>query len=419
MRIRKHPILATDSKATVGFTFDGKTMTARDGEVISSALFAHGVHIFKRHQTDGSPQGIFCANGQCGQCLVLANGVPVKACLTPVMEGMDVRSLIGLPELPPDDTPTAPASIETLKTKVLIVGGGPAGLSAAIELGRRGVETIVADDKQGLGGKLGLQTHNFFGSTRDCMAGTRGMDIGTQLAREVGDQGTVEVWLNSPVVGIFEDRKVGVVKDGIYKLVEPEVILIATGARERALAFHGCDIPGVYGAGAFQTLVNRDLIKTSRRLFIVGGGNVGLIAAYHAMQAGIEVVGLVEALPECGGYKVHLDKVKRLGVPVYTSHTILQAKGGEHVTGVTICQVDERFQPIPGTEKDFDVDTVLISVGLIPVDELTQKALGAGFKTYDAGDASVIAEASAAMFSGRIEGKRILGDMGFEVDVPP
>ena len=110
-------------------------------------------------------------------------------------------------------------------------------------------------------------------------------------------------------------------------LIRPQVLLVAAGAREKSLAFKGNTLPGVYGAGAFQTLVNRDLVRAAERLFIVGGGNVGLIAGYHALQAGIQVVGLVEALPECGGYKVHKDKLHRMGVPIYTSHTILSANG--------------------------------------------------------------------------------------------
>jgi len=101
----------------------------------------------------------------------------------------------------------------------------------------------------------------------------------------------------------------------------------------------------------------------------VGGGNVGLIAAYHAIQAGIHVVGLVEALKEVGGYQVHANKIKRLGVPIYTSHTILSANGNEHVESVTVSQVDENFKPISGTEKTFTCDTVLIGIGLSPIDE--------------------------------------------------
>jgi len=176
------------------------------------------------------------------------------------------------------------------------------------------------------------------------------------------------------------------------------VLLVATGARERSLAFPGNTLPGVYGAGAFQTLVNRDLIQPCQNLFIVGGGNVGLIAGYHAIQAGIHVAGLVEAAPQCGGYKVHQDKLARSGVPIYTSHTVLEALGTEHVEKVIIAKVDEHFQPISGTEQEFSCDTLLIAVGLDPVDEFIRKAREVGLPVYAAGDAHEIAEASAAIF---------------------
>ena len=417
-RIHRHPILDDRRGEKIEFHFNGKLLAGMKNEVISSALFAHGIHIFGTHHRDGAPQGIFCANGQCGQCLVLVNDVPRKACVTPIRNGMRVRSLEGLPELPADDTPIRPGDIEIMDVDVLIVGGGPAGLSAALELGRMGVHAVVCDDKQEPGGKLSLQTHNFFGSIRDCFAGDRGLEIGNTLADEVDSLDSVEVWPNSPVVGVFADRKVGVVNNGIYRLVRPDFLLIATGAREKMLSFEKCDLPGIYGAGAFQTLVNRDMIRVSEKLFIVGGGNVGLIAAYQALQAGIEVLGIAEALPACGGYKVHLDKLKRLGVPIYTSHTVLSARGGSHLEGIIISEIDSNFSPVPGTEKKFTVDTLLIAVGLSPVDELTKKAESFGIRTYDAGDAETIAEASAAMFSGRIAGRNILKDMGFDVVVP-
>lgn len=420
-RIKKHPILSIDkTSASVTFTFNGKKLTAKPREMISSALFAHGIHIFGHHKKDNSPQGMFCANGQCSQCLVIADGIPVKSCITPVKEGMEVRSLDGLPTLLKDDEVVkVGGEIPVVDTPVLIIGGGPAGMSAAIELGQMGIYCIICDDKQELGGKLSLQTHNFFGSMRDCFAGSRGMDIGYDLASLVNENKNLEVWTNSPVVGVFADGLVGVVKDGSYTLVKPERILVTAGAREKTLAFHGCDLPGVYGAGAFQTLVNRDLIKPTDKLFIVGGGNVGLIGAYHALQAGIDVIGIVEALPECGGYKVHLDKIKRLGIPVYTSHTVLRAEGKDHLERVVISEIDNKFRPIKGTEAVFEADTLLIAVGLTPVNELKKQAEEFGLKTYAAGDADIIAEASAAMFSGRITARVMFKDMGYDVEVPP
>jgi len=419
-RISNHPILPPVKGDKLNFTFNGENLSACEGEVISSALYAAGITVLGHHHRDQGAQGIYCVNGQCSQCMVVADGKPVKACMTPVAPGMKVTSLEGLPELPCEPAPEKPviADPEQVEVDVLIVGGGPAGINAAIELGNVGVNVLIVDDKQDLGGKLSLQTHNFFGSVVDCYAGYRGVHIGNILADKLSKLPTVEVLLSSSVVGVFSDQKFGVSGNGTYKLVHPKRVLFSTGAREKSLAFPGADLPGVYGAGAFQTLVNRDLVRCAEKLFIIGGGNVGLIGAYHALQAGIDVVGLVEALPQCGGYKVHEDKIKRLGVPVWTSHTLLKIEGSEEVERVVIAEIDENFKPLKGTERTFEVDTVLMAVGLNPVDELFKKAQEYGIKVYAAGDAMEIAEASAAIFSGKIAGRKIAQEMGIDLPVP-
>jgi sarcosine oxidase subunit alpha len=441
-RIESHPILTVPQREALEFTWrspvhstaplrgdadakpgegQGQRLEALEGETIASALFANGVRVFGRHPKDDAPQGIFCANGQCAQCMVIADGLPVKACMTQVRPGMVVEPVSALPVLPEAEPISAFRPVETLPVECLIIGGGPAGLSAAIELGKRGIQTLIVDDKHRLGGKLVLQTHRFFGSINACYAGTRGVDIANILADEVGQHERVTTWLNSTAVGVFSDHKVGVVREGWdYVLIAPQVLLVATGAREKSLTFKGNTLPGVYGAGAFQTLVNRDLVRAAERLFIVGGGNVGLIAGYHALQAGIQVVGLVEALPACGGYKVHEDKLARMGVPIYTSHTVVSADGAEAVESVTIAGIDENWQPIPGTERSFACDTLLIAVGLDPVDEFYHKAVEFGMTAFAAGDADEIAEASAAMFFGKIRGLEVARALGHDVGkVPP
>ncbi|MEN3011134.1 MAG: FAD-dependent oxidoreductase [Candidatus Bipolaricaulaceae bacterium] len=419
MRLDKHPILEVRRAEPFAFFFQDEELVAYPGETIASALFAHGIRVFGHHPKDGAPQGIFCANGQCAQCLVLADGRPVKACLTLVRPGMRVAPLDGLPQPPPPPERLDFRAIEELAVEALVIGGGPAGMSAAVELGKLGVKTLLVDDKHRLGGKLLLQTHRFFGSRDAVYAGTRGIAIAERLAAEVHAQRTVEVWLQSPALAVFSDQKVGVLREGRrYALVRPRVLVVATGARERSLVFPGNTLPGVYGAGAFQTLVNRDLVRAATRLFVVGGGNVGLIAAYHALQAGIEVVGLCEALPECTGYKVHRDKLARLGVPIYTSHTVVAAHGERHVEAITIAQVDGKFRTIPGTEKTFLCDTILIAVGLDPVDEFYRKAREFGIPAFAAGDAQEIAEASAAIFTGRIAGRKAAQVLGYRVEVP-
>ena len=335
--------------------------------------------------------------------------------------GNEVEPADGLPTLPADARQTeASAFTRYVETEVLILGAGPAGLSAAIELGEIGAKVLLVDDKNHLGGKLVLQTHRFFGSTQTVYAGTRGIDIAKKLAEKVRSLENVEVWTNSTAIGIFEDKVVGIYRDQVENVrVKPQVLMIATGARERSLAFPGNTLPGVYGAGAFQTLVNRDMVKPCENLFIIGGGNVGLIAGYHAIQAGIHVAGLVEAAPQCGGYKVHKDKLARSGVPIYTSHTVLEARGKNKVEEVVIAQVDQHFQPIPGTEQVYDCDTLLIAVGLEPVDEFYRSATEAGMRVYSAGDANEIAEASAAIFSGKIVGHEIAKEIGRETEKFP
>jgi sarcosine oxidase subunit alpha len=411
-RIMSHPILEAPRRKKVKFSFNGRAMSGLLGEPISSALIAGGVHILGHHHKDKSPQGMYCANGQCSQCLVIADGRPVKSCMEPLSSGMVIQSVEGLPRLP--EVHDAPVMMEPplIEVEVLIVGGGPSGLAAALELGKLGVDTLLVDDKDRLGGKLLLQTHKFFGSVADSHAGTRGFEIGRLMEEQLAALPSVQTWLSSTVIGVFSDSMVGVVKGNVYRRIKPRRLLIATGAREKMLSFPGNTLPGVFGAGAFQTLVNRDLVRCSERILIVGGGNVGLIAGYHAIQAGIQVAALVEAMPECGGYKVHEDKLKRLGVPIFTRHTVISAQGDERVESVTIAELDYKWQQVPGTRRTYQVDTLLIAVGLNPVDEFYEKAKAWGMPVWAAGDALEIAEASSAMFNGKVQGLKIAKSLG-------
>ena len=126
-RITKHPILGIPDRKKIEFIWENQKLNAYEGEMISSALFANGIRVFGHHHKDGSPMGIFCANGQCAQCLVVADGFPVKACMTAVKPSMHILPMDGLPTLPAINNYTHPAPVQEIKIPVLILGGGPAG----------------------------------------------------------------------------------------------------------------------------------------------------------------------------------------------------------------------------------------------------------------------------------------------------
>ncbi len=418
-RITSHPIVSPpDGRREVGFSFDGQIHRGYEGEAISSALAAAGVSALSSHAKDGAPQGIFCANGQCSQCTIIVDGLARKACVTPLAEGMDLRGLKGLPRLPEASAAFGGAGKRRICADVLVVGGGPAGLAATVELAKLGLSVVLADDKASLGGKLVLQTHKFFGSEADCYAGTRGFDIAKKLESEVRALPQVTVLANSPVVGVYKDRVAGIYVDyRRYVLVEFRAILVAAGAREKSVLFPGNGLPGVYGAGAFQTMVNRDLVRPARRVLIVGSGNVGLIAAYHALQAGIEVAGIVEILDKVNGYEVHADKIVRMGVPIHLRTSVISVEGEGRVERATIARVDEKWRPLLDTARTYEVDTVLVAAGLSSCDELYRQALDFGFLAITAGDAEEIAEASSAIFGGRISALSLARMLGQKVEL--
>ena len=255
---------------------------------------------------------------------------------------------------------------------VLVVGAGPAGLSAAITAAKAGMRAAVFDENARPGGQLFKQIHKFFGS-KEHKAKIRGYRIGTELLAEAAVLG-VEVHLNTVVTGIFEGKEINVIENGATCHYKGNAIIVAAGARENMIPFEGWTLPGVIGAGAAQTMMNLHGVKPGTRVLMVGSGNVGLVVSYQLLQAGMEVAAIIDAAPRVGGYGVHASKVARTGVPFLLSHTIIKAEGTDRVTGAVVAAVDERFQPIPGTEIHYDVDTICMAVGLSPMNQLLSMA---------------------------------------------
>ena len=315
---------------------------------------------------------------------------------------------------------------------VAVIGAGPAGLSAAIEAARLGAKVLVMDENQKPGGQLFKQIHKFFGS-KVHKAGTRGMDIGKQLLEETIALG-IEVWLDTEVCGIDKDRNIWAIRNKDRSVsFRAEKIILASGATENAVKFSGWTLPGVMGAGAAQTMINTHRILPGKKVLMVGSGNVGVIVSYQLLQAGAEVVGIIEAAPKLGGYGVHTSKVRRAGVPFYPSHTITRAMGGDRVEAAEIIALDGSWNPVPGTEKLLEVDTICLATGLTPLTELAWIAgceftyvpeMGGHVPIHDhqmestvkgiyvAGDITGVEEASTAMEEGRLAGISAAAELG-------
>ncbi len=317
-------------------------------------------------------------------------------------------------------------------TEILVIGAGPAGLGAAIESARLGAQVVLLDENDTAGGQLFKQIHKFFGSAKH-YAGVRGFQIGEELLEQTEALG-VEVLLDARAVGMLDDGSVAIMRSGVLERISAKKIILATGARENAISFPGWTLPGVMTAGAAQTFSNVHDTLVGRNILMVGTGNVGLIVSYQLMQAGASIRGLVDVVPRVSGYGVHAGKIKRSGVPIWTSHTVIEARGGTRVEEAVIAQVDERFAPISGTERVLTVDTILLAVGLTPKVELArmagcrltmEQALGGHMPYHNAdmqssrkdiyvcGDIAGVEEANTALDEGRLAGTAAAQSLGY------
>ena len=322
--------------------------------------------------------------------------------------------------------------MKKISTEIAIIGAGPAGLCAAIEASRLGAKVTLIDENSLPGGQLFKQIHKFFGS-KEHLAGVRGYEIGKQLLDEL-EKSDANVMLGSVAYGIFADNTIGIVQDKTHYALKAEKIIIAAGGKENYMDFPGSTLPGVMGAGAAQTMINVNRVLPGKHVVMLGSGNVGLIVSYQLMQAGANVEALIEAAPAIGGYGVHAGKIRRAGVPIYTSHTIKEVYGDGKVEGVIMAEVDENFNVIPGTERAIAADTVCLAVGLNPMTELAHiagcdftfiPALGGHVPLHDdnmettksgvyvAGDITGVEEASSAMEEGKLAGIASAASLGY------
>ena len=261
--------------------------------------------------------------------------------------------------------------------ELVIIGGGPAGLAAAVAAHKAGIQDILILERDNeLGGILNQCIHNGFGlhTFKEELTGPEYAGRFIEQVKELG----IPYKLNTMVLDLSADKVVTAMnkEDGLFQL-KPKAVILAMGCRERprgALNIPGFRPAGIYTAGTAQRLVNMEGFLPGRKCVILGSGDIGLIMARRMTLEGAEVKVVAELMPYSGGLKRNIVQcLDDFGIPLKLSHTVVDIKGKERVEGITLAQV-ENGKPIPGTEEFYECDTLLLSCGLIPENELSQSA---------------------------------------------
>ncbi len=415
-KIINHPILDLPKEDLVEFSYEGKTVVGQRGKTIAAALHQAGFPVHS-HSITGRNRSLGCGIGKCGACEMLVDGQIRRICITDVDGVKEVREIPKGYEPPYTENPQR--EVKIYKTQVVIIGAGPAGLACREKLNELGIDNLVVDSNASIGGQFNMQTHQFFFFEKERkFGGMRGFDIAKTLAGD-NHEG---ILLNNTVWDLLEGKRVALKNIVTQEIsyVDADHLVVATGAIPFMPTFENDDVPGVYTAAVFQKMMNQEHTLLGKKVLTVGAGNIGYLTSYQAVQAGATIKAIIEGMDHEGGFPVQANRVRRLGIPIITSHVLLKALPNDDHTGIKGAVVAEcrNFKPVPGTERVIDdIDIINICTGLMPDNQLLTKGKDVfGRFTYGCGDAIRIGEGTSAVLRGKQVAFEVAQDMGVRFD---
>ncbi len=400
-----------DRATTIRFTFDGVEYPAHPGDTVASALTAAGVQVLSRSFKYHRPRGLLCCSGHCPNCLVQIGDEPnVRACTRPVEAGMEVRAQNVWPSLKRDllsltqlgsrfmpvgfyyktfirpqklwplyehtlrhvaglgevhiDTPLGEFDKQYLHTDVVIAGGGPAGISAALGAAEGGAQVLLFDENPTLGGHLRFTVPLDSSSTPEVSK-----DL-PELLEAANQQPNIAVFTDTSVLGWYQDNWLCAVKGTRLFKIRTKSVVVATGAYEVPLIFDNNDLPGVMLGSAVQRLVHLFGVLPGKQVVIVTANEDGWDVAADLQSLGVNVGAIVDEREPNACSSPYRDGLVNAGVPVFYRHTILEAIGSNAVRGAKIARIDERAAISPTTTQSLNCNLIVISMGWTPATEL-------------------------------------------------
>jgi glycine/D-amino acid oxidase-like deaminating enzyme len=423
----------------MGIRFDGAQILAIEGETIAAALSAAGVLAFRR-TASGAPRGLWCGMGACFDCIVTVDGRQgQRACMVKAKDGMVVESAL---------RPSAPLSppagaAEDVVCDILVVGAGPAGLSAAIAARRAGADVLVLDERDAAGG----QYFKPLAASHAADAPDAQARAGDALRAEAATAG-VAIAAGVTVWGGFAADEIAVLRDGRHQVIRPRRLILAPGAQERPIPIPGWTLPGVMTTGALQTLARAQRVSPGESVVIGGSGPLNLQLACELLSGGVRVAAVVEAAPKPGlsawrdalalaaaapelafdGLR-YLRLLSRAGVPVLWGARLLACEGegrfaalrvatpsGERRIAAEVAALNLGFQPETGLARALGCAHRVVDQGLGRIETVTDAEGRTNIATvFAVGDGAALGGARVALARGRLAGLAAARDLGFAV----